>query len=610
MLGLPVIVAAGGINSAGRSSGNHAYRRMVLDQLSADDRANTLRALAAMMQTDDPAFVLAHTLIRRIEASYFDIDAVPWNRRVTLSDLHGPVTFETSMHTGTDVFPRDWRVEQVDGKRLRITVAAAPDVLFPSTRQFEVGAAGQCPTGFVPGDLYPSRNHPRGLQMTVYAMSDALADLGINWDTVTSHVPPEAISVYGASSMGQLDEDGSGGMLRARTDGRRVTSKQCALGFAEMTGDFINAYLLDSVGSTGPALGACATFLYNLRLAAQDIRAGRARVAVVAASEAPINPQVIDGYHAMGALATASGLRQLQGCADDREPDWRSACRPFGDNCGFTIAESAQVVILFDDALAVELGASMRAAVPEVFVHADGAKKSISSPGAGNYLTFARAVAIIAAILGHDRLDRGGLVQAHGTGTPQNRVTESQILSRVATAFGMDKLAVAAIKGYVGHSLGAAAGDQLSTTLGIWQHGVVPGIGTIERLADDVSQRGLDYTLTHRRMEHARYALINSKGFGGNNATAAVLAPDVVAQLVQRAHGKQAMTDWAARNEAVAARRAEVEADRLVGQWAPLYRFNEGVLSDDDISIDSDTVRLADREVRLRADIPDAWRLD
>jgi acetoacetyl-[acyl-carrier protein] synthase len=118
-----------------------------------------------------------------------------------------------------------------------------------------------------------------------------------------------------------------------------------------MPADFVNAYVLGSAGSTGATLGACASFLYNLRLAVQDIRAGRARVALVGAAEAPITPEVMEGYAAMGALARTRGCAQLDGLAvRAMTPDYRRACRPFGENCGFTIGESAQFVVLFDDA--------------------------------------------------------------------------------------------------------------------------------------------------------------------------------------------------------------------------------------------------------------------
>lgn len=53
-----------------------------------------------------------------------------------------------------------------------------------------------------------------------------------------------------------------------------------------------------------------------------------------------------------------------------------------------------------DDALALELGADIHGSVPDVFINADGFKKSISAPGPGNYLTMAKAVAAAAQIVG------------------------------------------------------------------------------------------------------------------------------------------------------------------------------------------------------------------
>jgi acetoacetyl-[acyl-carrier protein] synthase len=446
--------------------------------------------------------------------------------------------------------------------------------------------------------------------MTVFAMSDALADLGMDWATLAGKVPADAVSVYISSAMGQLDDAGSGGMLRARLQGRRVSSKQCPFGFAEMPGDFVSAYVLGTMSATGPALGACATFLYNLRLGIADIRAGRSRIAVVGAAEAPVNAEVMDGYVAMGALATDKGLRQLDGLAESERVDSRRACRPFGENCGFTMAESAQVVILMDDALALELGAPILAGAPFVSVRADGAKKSISGPGAGNYLTVAEAMATLRNILGDERLKHRGMVQAHGTGTPQNRVTESILLNKVAEAFGVSEWPVAAIKSYVGHSLGAAAGDQLTATLGIWQHGMIPRIHTVDGLADDVVTERLSFALTEQDSSERDYALINSKGFGGNNATAALLSPDTTEHMLGRAYGKAEMAAWRDRRDAVAAEQAATEAERIAGNWSPSYHFDEGVLTDADVTVTSESIAFAGQTIPLRGAVPEGWQVD
>ena len=606
MLHLPILVAAGGVNSAGRTSHRHGFKRMVIDSLSRETQLDTHKALAAMMGISDQAQQMAGTLIRGIEPDYFSPQSLPWSRRV---QTEGAVTASMSATQVMSGLPDSLSPTLTEDRRTRVDLPPDSALLLPGTRTFEVGAAGQLPTGFKPGDLYPSRSHPRALQMSVYAASDALADLGLSWEDISARVAPDAISVYVSSAMGQLDEDGSGGMLRGRAVGKRVTSKQCPFGFAEMAGDFISAYVLRSMGNTGPALGACATFLYNLQLAVQDIRAGRARVAIVGAAEAPIVAEVMEGYAAMGALATDKGLRALDGLGAEAVPDWSRACRPFGDNCGFTMAESAQVVILFDDALAIEMGAPLLAAVPEVSVSADGAKKSISGPGAGNYITVARAAAAAASVLGQLRFERGGMVQAHGTGTPQNRVTESTILSRVAGALGVEEWRVGAIKSFIGHSLGAAAGDQLSAMLGVWETGLLPGITTISALADDVVSEKLSFPLATETCEKPEYALINSKGFGGNNATAAILGPAVTHELLLSHHGRSGMKQWADQHEGVEQLRRALEESRLAGSWSPTYRFDDGVVGDEDIQIERDRITVSGRVVELDADLPSNWRL-
>ena len=101
--------------------------------------------------------------------------------------------------------------------------------------------------------------------MTVFAASDALANTGIDWGLLQARVPVDQVSVYAGSGMSQLDGSGNGGLVKARYNGRKVTSKNCPFGFAEMPADFINAYVLGSLGTTGTSMGACASFLYNLR---------------------------------------------------------------------------------------------------------------------------------------------------------------------------------------------------------------------------------------------------------------------------------------------------------------------------------------------------------
>src|SRR5690606_33447623 len=161
----------------------------------------------------------------------------------------------------------------------------------------------------------------------------------------------------------QVDEFSNGGLFQSRMRGGRVSSKQLPMGMSSMPGDFINAYVLGSVGVTGSAVGACATFLYSLRQGVEDIQSGRRRVVLVGSSEAPICPEIIDGFDAMSALATDANLRRLD---NTDSVDHRRASRPFGQNCGFVLGESAQFALLMDDELAMELGVDIYGAVPDV----------------------------------------------------------------------------------------------------------------------------------------------------------------------------------------------------------------------------------------------------
>lgn len=608
---LPVIVGFGGYNSAGRSSFHHGFRRTVIESLDPEARQETLTGLAVMMKLvsvvdgdyrsadGDPLSkaeierrfgqqILESTLIRRIEHRYFDVDAVHWHKNLTIN-AETPLTFTTQRRQLPEPLPANWQVEELDGNQVRVTLHDSCEFKVDSYREMTVKSAGQLPTGFEPGELYNSRFHPRGLQLSVVAATDALRSVGIDWQTILDHVQPDEVAVFSSSIMSQLDENGYGGLLQSRLKGHRISAKQLPLGFNSMPTDFINAYVLGSVGITGSITGACATFLYNLQKGIDVITSGQARVVVVGNAEAPITPEIVEGYAAMSALATEEGLRHIEGRDD---VDFRRASRPFGENCGFTLAESAQYVVLMDDALALELGADIHGSVPDVFVNADGFKKSISAPGPGNYLTLAKAVASAEQLVGEEGVRRRSFVHAHGSSTPANRVTESELLDRVAEAFGIADWPIAAVKAFVGHSLATASGDQLISALGTFKYGLLPGIKTVDRFADDIHAEHLRLSMRDVRRDDLDVCFINSKGFGGNNATGVLLSPRITEKMLRKRHGEAAFADYCARREATreAARRYDEQA--LKGQFDILYHFGQGMIDDHAIELSPEGIKV------------------
>lgn len=616
---LPVIVGFGGINSAGRASNHYAYRRMVIDKLSQADADETLINLAVLMglikmSSEDEnkwldaqanaieldefltfhrELILNSTLIRKLENNLFDNSKLFQTNNAVLSPIEGEtLSFTLATRKLPEQIPGNWHVVTLNEKLSKIEVTGNLEAMLPDSYQGTVNSAGQLPTGFNPAELYPSRNHPRSLQMTVYGASDAILSMGIDWETIKAHVNPDQIAVYAGSGMSQLDYNGNAGMLQARLLGKRVTSKQLPLGFAEMPADFINAYMLGNIGKTACNLGACATFHYNLNQAIQDIQNGTHRVAIVGNSEAPLVPEIFEGYSAMGALADDAKLRALDKLA---EPNHRRACRPFADNVGFTLAESAQFIVLFDDALALELGANIHGAINDVFVNADGHKKSIASPGIGNYLTVAKAAAATKAVLGEESLRFKTFVQAHGTGTPQNRVTESAILDDVAAYFGIENWPVTAVKAYIGHSIASAGADQLTSSLGIWKYGVIPGILSSDAIADDVNKQHLDFLLAHREIDAdaIEAVILNAKGFGGNNATASVLSPKITQRMLTHKHGAKAFAAYQTKNELVTEACSDYEALSNSRPITPIYKFDHNVCSGDDVKFEEDNIKIS-----------------
>ena len=599
---LPVIVGFGGFNAAGRSSSHQAFRRMVLESLPSSEQHSTIASLACLMGlvraegesyidtqgaelTIETVFeqyqqaVIAGTLVRKIE--HFDPANLSGHRKVDFSDQQ-VIIFTMAKRDLPKQLPADWQIRELEDGRVEITTSGEDKHLVSVPYELAAKAAGQLPRGFDLTEHYNARFHPRGLQMALLGASDAIHSMGIPWQKVAAKVRPDEIGVYSSSVFGQVDNQGMGGLFQARLRGERTTAKQVALGLNSMPADFVNAYVLGNVGHTEATTGACASFLYSLQAAVRDLRSGRRRIAVVGNAEAPITPEMSEGFSNMGALGSDENLCKIDGSAT---PDWRRASRPFGENCGFTLSEATQYIVLMDDLLAIELGADVHGAVPEVFISADGIKKSISSPGVGNYISFSKAVAAAVDIVGIEAVQRRSFVHAHGSSTPANRVTESELISRVAETFEIDDWPVTAVKAYVGHSVAAASGDQLISALGTFKYGLIPGIKTVNEIAKDVHQKRLNFllndTVTATKME---VSFINSKGFGGNNASAVLLSADKAnAMLGQRYTSRFAQYIEQRETTRKNAEDYAVQADR--GSLAVIYRFGEQLIDEKAVAI-------------------------
>ena len=526
MASLPLIVGYGGINAAGRSIFDLGYNRILFEKIGLLEQQEVLTSLGHLMGTSDQETIINKTLMREIDQDFFQ-----------LNNFRNPI--------------------------------------LPSS------AGGQLPSGFNPADTYNARQHPRSLAMTVFGLSDALKSLGMPWEEIIQRVPREKIGCISGCAVAQADKYGMGGMFQSALSGSRVTSKHMAMSLGEMSADFAHAYVLGSMGITGNFVGACATFQYNLKVGISMIQSGEALICVVGAAESGIVPEIYEAFAATKGLAEDSNLMALQERLgeDSSTPNYRKICRPFGENIGMSLGESAQFVVLMADELAIELGLEIHGAALSSHIHADGFKKSISGPGAGNYLTMGKALKQVQQYFGQDALNKT-FVHAHGTSTPQNRESESHIISSLAKAMKIRALPVTAIKSYLGHSLAAAGGDQMINALGSWNHLKIPGITTTPALAENVSSDNVNYLLDHLEFEQGAFdfAILNAKGFGGNNGTALVASPQKTLNLLQVKYSKKELQKYEQANAGIKAALALEKKMILEGSTKSRYLFGEGVL--------------------------------
>ena len=545
---LPVICSMGGLNSGGRTSGNISYSRLVYENLSNEEKKEVLKDLISLSEEKKTEKeILSGTLIRQID-------------------------------------------DFLDPKGLM-------------TKQIGVNAGAKLPDFYEIDNLYNSKQHPRGIKMTVFGVNDALYNLGINWrEDIQPLLDPNRVAVFAGPAIGQLDEKGLGGLMQSRLQEKRASSKHLSMSLIEMSADFINAYILGSVGKSGQVAGACATFFYNLNAATTLIKSNEVDFAVIGSAEAPINPEVTDGFFATTGIADDKKILAMQ--ERHGEPfdkvDFSKACRPFGDNCGLVLGESSQFAIVTSLEFAIEIGAEILCAVPNVFINSDGIKKSISSPGIGNYLTMGQA---FKKYLKDHEKPKLSCVIAHGTGTFQNRSTESDVLSKCATSMGMKDLRVTGLKGYLGHTMGPAGGDQLACSLGIFDHGIIPGLNSTPKLADDVITKNLNFCMKHEEIDTSELDafFLNAKGFGGNNATTSIYKSDFVTKILPKLFSKSKLTAYEAALEKTRENKLVYNSNCLEGNFNLIYRANEEILNPEtDLEMTSEAIKLKDYpEIKL-----------
>ena len=551
---IPCLVGFGGLTPAGRGSHNLSYSRMIYDLESEQNKFNYLKSVLTLCGLIDET----------TEAPEIEQLILSKENEVLENTLMRKLDYEFFRNTF-------WSYDY----------------------EMPANACGQLPYRLDPVTHYASRQHPKALGMSIVGFTDAMSDAGLDLRKEIDTYGRDKVGCFAGCAVMNMDRYSGDGLFASYPMGKRASSKHISFTLPEMTADFINAYVTGSLGITGHFIGACATSLYNLNAGVELIKSGKSELVIVGAAEAILGPPAYIGFSAMGAMATderMTNLQQLLGEGDDL--DYTKFCRPFGDNMGMVCGESAGFAILMSDRLALEVGANIRGCFLNVNINADGNKKSISGPGAGNYFSVGKTFKDIETVFGSKTLQEKSCFLAHGTGTPLNRITESHIISTFAKEFGIQNLPVTSVKSKLGHTMGTAGMDQIWCGLGALESQKLTGICTIPKLADDVFKDNLDFFLDNKEFSSQKdIAFLNSKGFGGNNATSALISSSLTEELLQRRFTEKELKVWKKKREATLKLREKNFELAVNSDIEPIYEFDKDVLDLTDLEISKKNIK-------------------
>jgi nodulation protein E len=246
-------------------------------------------------------------------------------------------------------------------------------------------------------------------------------------------------------------------------------------------------------GITGPVFTvstACSSANHSIGQAFRMVRSGEVEIAIAGGSEAPLSTGFLKAWEAMRVVA----------------PD---TCRPFSiDRRGLILGEGAAVLILEPMERALARGATIIGEIVGFGMSSDA--HHITQPSAVGAARAMRA-GLLDAELDPDAI---GYVNAHGTGTLANDVTETEAIRSVFGAHAQ-KLLVSSTKSMHGHTLGAAGALEAAATLGALQCGLIPPTANFTA-ADPACD--LDVVPNTPRAAQVEFAISNSFAFGGLNA--------------------------------------------------------------------------------------------
>ncbi len=342
-------------------------------------------------------------------------------------------------------------------------------------------------------------------QFALISTEEAIKDSGLDLNGIDK----DRIGVIWASGIGGIETFFQSIKAYVLGDG---TPRFSPFFIPKMIGDIAAGLISIKYGFRGPNFGtvsACASSTNSIIDAVNYIRLGKADLFVTGGSEASINEPGIGGFNALQALST-------------NNDEFLSASRPFDvTRDGFVLGEGAGALIVEEYEHAKARGARIYAEIIGTGLTADAYHLTAPHPeglGARNVMK----LAIEEAGLKPSEID---YINVHGTSTPLGDVSETKAIVAV---FGEHayKLNISSTKSMTGHLLGAAGAAEAIAVIMSVVHNVIPP--TINfRNPDPAIDQNLNLTLNTAQERIVNYAISNTFGFGGHNASIVVKKADI-----------------------------------------------------------------------------------
>jgi 3-oxoacyl-[acyl-carrier-protein] synthase II len=364
------------------------------------------------------------------------------------------------------------------------------------TTHYEAKNAGEI-NDFQPADHFPPhklKRLDRYAQFSLVLTQQALDDAGLK---LSPENPRTDVGVSFGTALGGIT---TAELTHERfvREGNRAIPAALAL---QVFGGSAHSNIAISYGMRGYCTtnsNSCASGTVAVGEAFRIIREGRAQVMVAGAAEAPLASLTF------GAFDTIRSMSKEQ-------KDPQRAVRPFdATRTGFVMSEGGGSVVLESLEHARARGAHIYAEVLGYTLNNDAYHMSSSLPE-GESAIAAMEFALDEAKLRPDQID---YVNAHASSTPMNDGTEARAVSKL---FGSKTPAVSGTKAYYGHPLGASGAIEAAICCLAIQHSHVPP--TLNCYEPCPEAAGVDLVTLKGRSQPIRYALSNSFGFGGINAS-------------------------------------------------------------------------------------------